>query len=366
MRNAEDVRHFSVKTRSFIRLCYFIRRIRANFSERIDNSLKISAVATTDRSMQLGFALQKKINGKIDLLRCREDEISAWIHLNFADSDALIFITSVDTALRALSAFVRVSPETQPAVVVLDELGNYVIPILSGGHGKADELANVLSQIIGATPIITSAVDADKEFSVESWARSVGLRIANPEAAKGVTQKLLSGHTVYYDSIFPIPGSTPKGIEPAAEGAESDFSVTYLASVPEKALHLVPPVLTLGISFPPETPCEELCAAFFEFMHECGCHALALREVCTAEKNAHEQGLIDFCTKIGLPFRAFSEIALSVVIGRFSPPDSGGKVHDPDNFSERSAVFGSGGGTLFVRKMSVGAISMALAIKEPR
>ena len=94
----------------------------------------------------------------------------------------------------------------------MDELGQFSIPILSGHIGGANELAIEISEILNAIPVITTATDINKVFAVDTWAKSQGLHILNPECIKLVSSKLLKGESVHVKSDYPIQGNLPKNV----------------------------------------------------------------------------------------------------------------------------------------------------------
>ena len=65
---------------------------------------------------------------------------SAWAGEKFSDSDALIFIGATGIAVRSIAPYVA-SKNSDPAVLVVDECGKFVISLLSGHLGGANELA---------------------------------------------------------------------------------------------------------------------------------------------------------------------------------------------------------------------------------
>lgn len=65
---------------------------------------------------------------------------SAWAGEKFSDSDALIFIGATGIAVRSIAPYVA-SKKSDPAVLVVDECGKFVISLLSGHLGGANELA---------------------------------------------------------------------------------------------------------------------------------------------------------------------------------------------------------------------------------
>ena len=57
--------------------------------------------------------------------------------------------------MRTIAPFLK-DKLTDSPVLVLDEAGNYVIPLLSGHVGGANEIALLLAELLGAVPVITT------------------------------------------------------------------------------------------------------------------------------------------------------------------------------------------------------------------
>ena len=70
--------------------------------------------------------------------------------------DGIVFFSATGIAVRTIAPFV-VSKKTDPAVVVIDEQGNYAISLLSGHLGGANELAKFAAESIGPEPDNTTA-----------------------------------------------------------------------------------------------------------------------------------------------------------------------------------------------------------------
>ena len=126
---------------------------------------------------------------------------------HFYEKDAMIF------AVRAIAPWVR-SKETDPAVLCVDEAGRFVIPLLSGHLGGANDLAMLAAEILGAVPVITTATDLRQAFAVDVFAKKNQLTILNLKTAKGISAAILRGERVGLFSELTILGDMPPELSP--------------------------------------------------------------------------------------------------------------------------------------------------------
>lgn len=84
----------------------------------------------------------------------------------FAAFDGVIAIVSLGAVVRLIAPHLK-RKETDPAVIVIDETGRFVIPTLSGHLGGANRLAGHLATTLGATPVLTTASDARRTIAVD-------------------------------------------------------------------------------------------------------------------------------------------------------------------------------------------------------
>ncbi|MDD4601895.1 MAG: cobalamin biosynthesis protein CbiG, partial [Negativicutes bacterium] len=77
---------------------------------------------------------------------------------SFNQYDGLIFIMATGIVVRVIAPFVN-DKRFDPAVVVIDDSGQYAISLLSGHIGGANELTEQISSAIGAKAVITTATD---------------------------------------------------------------------------------------------------------------------------------------------------------------------------------------------------------------
>lgn len=318
-------------------------------------------ITFTARGQALGERLchmLREAHHEVTLTRCGDQSLSSWTQEHFQIDGALIFIGAAGIAVRAIAPHVK-AKTTDPAVLVLDEAGRFVIPILSGHIGGANELAMTVAALLEAIPVITTATDVSGVFAVDTWARKNGLAIINPPRIKWISARLLAGETVRLRSLFPVEGALPRGV--LEDSKYYDIALTIKTKGSASALRLVPPVLTLGVGCRKGVPAEELRRAYELLLRKASFYKEAVVQVCSIALKAQEPGLLEFCAQEGLPFKTFTAEALNGVKGTFTASEFVRKTTGTDNVCERSAVLGSGG-TLLTKKDAGNGITMAFAI----
>ena len=71
----------------------------------------------------------------------------------FKECQLIVFVGAVGIAVRTIAPYIK-NKLVDPAVLSVDEGGNFVIPLLSGHIGGANGFAKVLAKVIKATPVV--------------------------------------------------------------------------------------------------------------------------------------------------------------------------------------------------------------------
>ena len=121
----------------------------------------------------------------------------------FGEADALIFFASTGIAVRCIAPFAR-DKFRDPAVLVSDENGRFIISLMSGHVGGGNRLSLVLAEAIGAQPVITTATDGRGLFAVDVFAAENGLQISDRTVAKMISARILAGEIpkIYFDKEY--------------------------------------------------------------------------------------------------------------------------------------------------------------------
>ena len=335
--------------------------------------MKVSIIAFTDNGMEIAYKLSNSLSetNDVDFTRCGKGALSTWTEEHFSTNDALIFIGAIGIALRAIAPYIKTKTK-DPAVVVVDELGQFSIPILSGHIGGANELALRISEILNAIPVITTATDINKVFAVDTWAKSQGLHILNPECIKLVSSKLLKGESVHIKSDYAIQGNLPKNVylnDLEDSNAGYDAIITHKDLENERkndTLLLVPQIITVGIGCRKDISFEAIESSILNILESENYHILAINGLASIDKKANEKGILEFAKKYDLPFNTYSAEELNSLEGDFTKSEFVKSVVEVDNVCERSAIMESNGKLIRRKDTCDGAgVTVALAINDP-
>ena len=282
------------------------------------------------------------------------------------DCDLIVFVGAAGIAVRAVAPYLA-GKAYDPAVVVIDEAGKFVIPILSGHLGGANALAVRLAEGLGAQAVVTTATDGRGVFAVDNWAKDNGCAVIDPPQIKYVSGALLRGETVGVRSDFLVDGRLPAHTSLEAE-AESGFVIGFdTAAAPfAHTLHLVPRIVQVGIGCRRGTDAGRIETAVQEALAAAGVPPEAVRGAASIDIKKDEPGLVQFCSARGWELTTFSADALRQTEGDFTPSAFVAETVGVDNVCERAAVRAAGGGRLLCRKRARDGVTVALAAHDFR
>lgn len=309
-----------------------------------------------------GYALGRFLPCSGPEVKKVETSLSQWAKAAFQEADAILFIGACGIAVRAIAPYLK-GKAVDPAVAVMDHRGQYVVSLLSGHIGGANNLTQLIAQISGAVPVISTATDVDNTFSVDSFAVANKLNIFEIPKVKLVSSAVLRGEPVGFCSHFPIAGQQPEAL--GAQG-KTGFCITLSGEETPFAetLHLVPQ-LALGIGCRRGITCGQIEQAVKLAFSTYHIALAAAAGVYSINLKKDEPGLLEFCEKYRLPARFFTPQELQSAAPpqgqQFSSSAFVANVTGVDNVCERAAILGSGGGKLYIPKQACSGVTVAAA-----
>ena len=278
----------------------------------------------------------------------------------FTVSDSMIFIGACGIAVRSIAPHIK-SKETDPAVLCIDESGTYVIPILSGHIGGANEIAKKLAAFLHASAVITTATDINGRFSVDAWAARQGFRINSLSRAKAISAAILE-QEIPISSMLPISGKYPGGLFPAEDGPIGIFIGWEIREPYKQTLRLIPPILHLGIGCRRNTSKETICEAVQSVLNIANIDPVSIKCAASIDIKSNETGLLSYCHEENIPLQFYSAEELMKIPGDFSRSAFVEKTTGSDNVCERAAMVNAD--HLLIRKTALNGVTIAIAVER--
>lgn len=341
--------------------------------------MKISVISFTDKGCDLSRKLAeqmekeelhlytkcKRARGKTGVVFL-EEGIVQWAGRQMEEKNALLFIGACGIAVRAIAPHITDKLNDSP-VLVMDENGKYVIPVLSGHVGGANALAFTISEKTGAVPVITTATDLRHTFAADVFAQKNNLFIVNRQGIAAVSSKILSGETI---TISVESGHLPAKICPpdgvAITGYPPKKAVDIVVSSTEEpwdaSLWLKPRMYTIGMGCRKGKEGEKIQVFIRQTMEETGIVTGQVKALATITLKSEEEGLLSWSRKERIPFIAYTPEELQSVKGFVHPSEFVKSITGIDNVCERAALKAAGpGGILIYDKHGKDGMTIAVA-----
>ena len=327
----------------------------------------VNIAAFTDRGQALAHRLAALIHANdtdTHVAVARVKNLSNYLANVFEYSNQLIFIGAIGIAVRAVAPYLK-SKTSDPAVLVIDDAGCYVIPILSGHLGLANRHARRYAEMLRATPVITTATDVNGVFAFDEFAAMAGFTVYNPPVIKHIASAMLHGIEVGLYSELTVTGSLPPLVNRQTGGPMGVvISMDPTLKPFVKTLNLVPKCLHVGIGTRRDVPPEQLLQLLEECLHDLDIPAAALAAIATIELKRDEPAIVELARHYRVPLNVYSADELNNVADRFSQSDFVQATTGTANVCEAAAFLSSRQGQLIRAKQAQNGMTLAIALED--
>jgi cobalt-precorrin 5A hydrolase/precorrin-3B C17-methyltransferase len=230
-----------------------------------------------------------------------------------------VFCMASGAVVRAIAPLLE-DKSRDPAVIVIDQDGHFVISLCSGHQGGADELARLIAHQLGATPVLTGASASLNLPGIDilglpfGWRKGSGdwtkvsAAIARSETVQVIQEvgstlwqeHLPEGHSFYF--------GFPDDREPISPKARVWISATKRqfsldADIPKVQWH--PRVLWVGIGCERGTSRQLIEVAIAQVCQRHHLATEAIAGIATIDLKADEAGILEYCRDRDLPLKTF-------------------------------------------------------------
>lgn len=239
----------------------------------------------------------------------------------FSQNGTIFAVMACGIAVRAMAPLIA-HKSVDPAVLVLDPAGHFIIPVLSGHLGGANEIAENLSRKLGMTPVITTLSDNLGRMAVDAFLESIHYRFEDFETACLLSAILCEGKNI---GVLGAPDDLilPDGY---VRGAENCGGLIVLdgkdpADHEGPCLLAHPKYRVLGVGCRRNIALSVLEEKIEKLLMQAGLSDRRIDAVATIQRKEDEPALRELCRKLGCELTIVTDSEVREVQSRFRGSD---------------------------------------------
>lgn len=342
-----------------------------------------SVLAITKNGVKIGQNLKKlfpewDIYGPLKLSNENNDIIwysmptSEKIADLFKNSSALICLFSLGAVIRLIAPHLK-DKKTDPAVIVIDDKINFVISVLSGHIGGANELTQEIAEKLGSLPVITTAADVNKTISVDLVGRELNWKIDDDSTVTEISAHMVNEEPI---GVFQDAGKKkwckelPKNVSTYGnlQDLKKSNSKAYLIisdkiideELSRKSVIYRPPSLVIGIGLHWDTTKETIKEGIDFCLEKFKLSSKSIAKLVSIKKPHNVQGLIDLGKEMRIPIEYVNKEDLAGISAP-NPSETVRKFEGTASVSEAAAIKVSGGELIVEKQKFPPNLTIAIA-----
>lgn len=272
--------------------------------------MKIAIISVSNKGKELAFTLKEKLDEdstviKVDLYH---KNVRKYFPILFYEYDAIIAIMASGILIRSIAPLVE-SKVTDPAILNIDDNGNFVISMLSGHIGGANKLTGKIAALIDATPVITTSTDVNKRLGIDVLAQDLYLSIDNPKEILFFNKAILDEKKLTF-TINPDKNFEYLHDYLNDNTLEMDVLFNHSKDVAEDEIHvtlddhkivLKEKKIVVGIGCRRGKECEKILDGFLRSIDQLNIHKSRVNMLASAEIKKDEAGILELSKRLDIP-----------------------------------------------------------------
>ena len=224
------------------------------------------------------------------------ERVPILLEKTFNKYDLHIFVAATGAVVRIIEGKFK-SKDTDPAVITIDDHANFVISLLSGHLGGANEECKKIASGIGAIPVITTASDVGGKIAVDTLSQKIKAKLNDLDGAKRVTSLIVNGENV---SLH-----LPKNIVNHDGNSAGAIIVSNRKNI--EISKIIPQNIFIGIGCKRGVSKEHIIEKLKYAMDKQNLELSAIKMAASAWVKSDEIGLIDAMEELGIPIKFFDK-----------------------------------------------------------
>ena len=235
--------------------------------------------------------------------------------------DGIIFISATGIATRLIAPHIEHKTK-DPAIIVIDDLGRYVISLLSGHLGGANDIAKYIGEKINGLPIITTASDSRGFQSIDIFAKDNNYYMENMKSITKLAAMMVDNKKIgFYSEEKAIIDYPKLEILQDLNNIEDIDGIIMVSSkkikldIPYTILR--PKNINIGIGCRKGIEGDRIIEAIEEILDKLQLSNKSIKSIGTVEVKKKEQGIIEASKHYNCPLKIFSIEEIKAVEDNF-------------------------------------------------
>ena len=224
------------------------------------------------------------------------ERVPILLEKTFNKYDLHIFVAATGAVVRIIEGKFK-SKDTDPAVITIDDHANFVISLLSGHLGGANEECKKIASEIGAIPVITTASDVGGKIAVDTLSQKIKAKLNDLDGAKRVTSLIVNGENV---SLH-----LPKNIVNHDENSAGAIIVSNRKNI--EISKIIPQNIFIGIGCKRGVSKEHIIEKLKYAMDKQNLELSAIKMAASAWVKSDETGLLEAMKELDIPIKFFEK-----------------------------------------------------------
>ena len=345
----------------------------------LSNKSSYAIIAVTETAKKLGFKLKEKLDIDCPIYTTEKIADSRTIAIKgrvieslriiFQQVDVLICIMAMGAVVRGIAPVIQ-DKTKDPAVIVMDEIADHVISLLSGHLGGANQITMKIAKLLNSDPVITTATDVQGVVALDNLAKEVnGWREDLRPLVKKFNSYLGNKDIVYFYQekkwITDIRGLTIIDESQVQDILTKGAPLIWMSTKPveiesETVAVIYPKPYILGVGAKKNIPFIQFQDSFYDFCKQEGISESEIAKIVSIDLKKNEKAINELSKSLHCPFVTFSKEELQVVAHKYPQSEFVKKTVGVGSVALASADLASDGNVLTKRFAKNGA-TFALA-----
>ena len=348
---------------------------------------KVAIIAITKKGIEIGLSLKKKFstwkiyapskfsnnNSQIEWF---DDSTTIKVGELFEANEALVCIFSLGAVIRLIAPHMK-DKKTDPAVVVIDDIGKFAISALSGHLGGANQLTENIAKVLGSTAVITTAADVNKTIAVDLVGNEFGWKIDDDSTVTKVSafmvneekigvfqdageknwwtpKKELPKNVIIYNSFEELRDSNCKGYLIISDKTIDDKQIL------KNAVVYRPKTLVVGVGLHWNTSSNTIKEGLDQCTKNFNLSLKSIARFVSIKKESQVEGLLDLAKAMNVPVDYYEKEGLAQITIP-NPSETVQAFEGTPSVSEAAAIRSSGGKLIVEKQKFPPNLTIAIA-----